>query len=926
MLNRRFSILIFSFIACCLLPTVNCFASHNRAGVITYKWVSGNTYKFTVETCTSIEPGVEADRPFIEILWGDGEKDTLYRENGPDDDSDGIPDGEEIIEDKVKYNLYTDTHTFPGPGIYTISFLDPNRNGGVINMPDSYNTPFYVESVLMIDPCIDPNNSPQLICKDDSAIACCDLETACVNQIYMFSPSVYDLDGDSLSYKLIACKEDIGVPITGYKFPGDVPPGSDFTINPVTGNVLWDTPKLIGEYNIAILIEEWRKDVCTGNTIKIGKITWDIQINVLDCANNPPEIEDLENICVEAGDTIYFTITATDPPYINPSDTTDTFPANEITLTASGEPFLLSISPAVFTPPLTPLTTVTGEFYWETACPHVRQQNYQVEFKAKDDNSQAELVDIETIQITIVGPAPKNPQVFPIGNSLQLSWDQSLCPEAIGYRVYRRNGFYGFIPDSCETGVPSYTGYSLITNISGLINTTYLDDNNGAGLIHGVEYCYMVIARYPDGAESYASVEFCAKLIKDVPVITHVSVGVTDINSGVDTVIWSVPTELDDSIQYPGPYHYKIYSSADFTSAGTLIGSTPTNSVLELTDTFFVDKIMLNTKDTPHSYKIKLYSGSDLVGPTHVASSVFLSASPSDNQLELTWEENVPWTNTEYVVYKFNDSSSSFEILDTVNTQSFIVTGLDNAKEYCFYVKSIGAYSSAGLINPIINFSQELCAVPVDTTPPCAPTLSLIPDCENIENFLIWNNPNNSCADDVVQYNIYYTPVLGGDLEFIQTVYNASDTTLHWTPIGISSIAGCYAITAVDSLITYSFGTIQNESALSDTVCVDNCPFYELPNVFSPDGNYKNDKFIPFPYMYVESIDIKIFNRWGQLMFKTTDPDINWDGKNRRNNEDCTEGVYFYICKVNAIRLEGTQTFVLKGFVHLLRGEYPDTE
>ena len=92
--------------------------------------------------------------------------------------------------------------------------------------------------------------------------------------------------------------------------------------------------------------------------------------------------------------------------------------------------------------------------------------------------------------------------------------------------------------------------------------------------------------------------------------------------------------------------------------------------------------------------------------------------------------------------------------------------------------------------------------------------------------------------------------------------------------------------------------------------------------MFSPDESGINDNFTPFdPYCFVESIDIKIYNRWGQLMFETTDPDINWDGKNQDNNKDCTEGVYFYICHVNEIRLSGIETRVLKGFIHILRNE-----
>ncbi len=152
-------------------------------------------------------------------------------------------------------------------------------------------------------------------------------------------------------------------------------------------------------------------------------------------------------------------------------------------------------------------------------------------------------------------------------------------------------------------------------------------------------------------------------------------------------------------------------------------------------------------------------------------------------------------------------------------------------------------------------------------------------------------------------------------MEVIQIFSASQDTSV--TLSGLTSIAGCYSITALDSF--------QNESILSDSVCVDNCPFYSLPNVFSPDGNQVNDKFIPFPYRFVDKIDLIIYNRWGMKVFESSDPDINWDGNYFKNSEPCSEGVYYYICNVDIIKLRGIETITLKGFVHLLRGSKVNT-
>ena len=166
-------------------------------------------------------------------------------------------------------------------------------------------------------------------------------------------------------------------------------------------------------------------------------------------------------------------------------------------------------------------------------------------------------------------------------------------------------------------------------------------------------------------------------------------------------------------------------------------------------------------------------------------------------------------------------------------------------------------------------------------------------------------------TDDVVSYNIYYSPVEGGEFELIETITNSLITEYNHKPdLGI---AGCYAVTAVDSFF--------NESAFSNIVCVDNCPIYELPNVFTPNNDGANDLYTPFPYCFVESIELTIFNRWGEVVFETNNPDIVWEGKNLKG-EDLSEGVYHYTCRVYEQRVSGIvpRMEILSGFIQLIRG------
>jgi len=79
--------------------------------------------------------------------------------------------------------------------------------------------------------------------------------------------------------------------------------------------------------------------------------------------------------------------------------------------------------------------------------------------------------------------------------------------------------------------------------------------------------------------------------------------------------------------------------------------------------------------------------------------------------------------------------------------------------------------------------------------------------------------------------------------------------------------------------------------------------------------------FKPFPYRFIDRIELKIFNRWGGLVYETNDPDINWDGTNLEG-KNLKDGVYFYVCRVFETRVIGIveQTDLLEGPIHIIRG------
>ena len=87
-----------------------------------------------------------------------------------------------------------------------------------------------------------------------------------------------------------------------------------------------------------------------------------------------------------------------------------------------------------------------------------------------------------------------------------------------------------------------------------------------------------------------------------------------------------------------------------------------------------------------------------------------------------------------------------------------------------------------------------------------------------------------------------------------------------------------------------------------------------MPSAFTPNGDEHNDKFNMIFQPLMQSMDLQIYNRWGQLIYETTDIKSGWDGT--FNGEPQPIGVYTYI--VSATFNDG-RTATKQGNVTLLR-------
>lgn len=926
-------------------------ATHIRAGEIIAQLIDcqSNTYRISLIGYTDTGSTV---------LFGGGEMDFGDGSNLQRFEA-GNPDVFQDLGDEVALNIFYVNHTFPGPGTYTIRYREFNRNASIANMDNSVNTPFYIETKITIDPFFGCNNTPILLNPP--------LDRACVGKTFYHNPGGWDIDGDSLSYEIVVNKQDIDVPVANYRLPnvydmsanpnattedGSGPP--TYTLDPVTGDLVWDAPGTEDEYNIAFIIKEWRYIPETDEWIELGYVTRDMQILVFECDNERPELTIPEDTCVEAGTLLKETITADDKD------------GNPVTIESFGGPYEFPSSPATYTPqpddPINPQPVPASiEFSWQTNCSHVRNRSYKITFKAKDspDNNQApSLVDFKTWEVTVVGPPPEGLlATSQTGRSVELDWDQYICEANAGsMQVWRRVDSYEFEPDNCEVGMPEYAGYELIATVP-IDQTSYLDMGGPEGLSYGATYCYRLVAVYklPAGGESYVSDEACVTIEEDKerfgPVITRVSVLDTDPDNGTIGLEWTSPFEVDPAI-FPPPYTYDIYRFSDQT--GNKLDGGP----FTVSDTTYIDA-GINTQINQISYRIVAFDANDnLIDTSAVASSVKLDGNSMVNSLELNWNANVPWSNNTQVYpyhYIFRDHTNSadeneFNLIDSVDVNMYGFNYLDSGQVngvtldentvYRYYVTTQGAYGNPKIYEPLINDSQILQLQPNDTIRPCVEILLNLDeiyaknDCRqfvsdkacNFDSYyhdLSWSinkeeHEGEPCAADLTYYEIWFSEDCSDD--GYKLVGETPNT--NYIHENLDSYKGCYKIRVIDRS--------GNSSDFSDVISFDNCPYYELPNIFTPNNDGYNDVFQAFNFpldkcpRFVESVILHVYNRWGKEIFTGSSEGensilINWDG---RTNDGAvvSTGVYYYEAEVVFDTIDpGKRVDHVTGWVQILR-------
>lgn len=167
---------------------------------------------------------------------------------------------------------------------------------------------------------------------------------------------------------------------------------------------------------------------------------------------------------------------------------------------------------------------------------------------------------------------------------------------------------------------------------------------------------------------------------------------------------------------------------------------------------------------------------------------------------------------------------------------------------------------------------------------------------------IIYTIPGNCGDSDTITIDVNSNPII--ILSPNVTISYGSSTELvasgggsyNWSPPTDLTCTNC-DITNASPLETTTYCVEVSLNSCVDTACVTvtidlDCGEVYIPNAFSPNGDTENDLVCVFGNC-IASMNLVIYDRWGEKVFESTSTDVCWDGNYR--NKPLNSGVYVYV-------------------------------
>jgi gliding motility-associated-like protein len=454
--------------------------------------------------------------------------------------------------------------------------------------------------------------------------------------------------------------------------------------------------------------------------------------------------------------------------------------------------------------------------------------------------------------------------------NIEISWYPSSSTNVVGYYVYQYNSTKGT--------------WDIIDTVWGINNTNFNYTKGSAGTA-SQSYC---IAAF-DSCGNVSPLDQAEHTIYLVQTPNHCA--------QKNTLSWNKYVNL-----IPGVGKYNIYVSVNgnpwkllASDTGTTYTQTGLNSVETLC--YYVQVVGAKDPNITASSNIVCYQ---ITVPPPPKFSYLRTATVINNstQNQVFWYVDTGAGIADYLVERLNAKGDYTQIgvvaaTNAVNYNYIDPSANPNDQSYTYKV-----------------FSQDSCDYIRDSTN-IGQTMFLTAVGDNAgTNILTWNDYAD-WANKVSHYEIYrdedhgpYTLIHAGVMANGTETYTDNVSQI----ITGQGVFGYY-IVAFENPPPYPFV----DSSVSNIAEAYQDPRLYVPNAFNPKG--VNKVFIPVGvFVDLQNYDFTIYDRWGQLLFETSDPTTGWDGT--FHGRLVEEGVYVYRIQYTSSKGE---YFTQRGWVMMLK-------
>jgi gliding motility-associated-like protein len=319
-----------------------------------------------------------------------------------------------------------------------------------------------------------------------------------------------------------------------------------------------------------------------------------------------------------------------------------------------------------------------------------------------------------------------------------------------------------------------------------------------------------------------------------------------------------------------------------------------------------------------------------LVGNTNGTAIEFIWSSSSnllDTLNSSLLDSSLNLTNPQSGYYFFSATNGVCSLLDSVEID-FTTISIELSAIDSICAGDLSTVVATNL-NPTVSLSYSWSPSSIIPIPSTSNTVSVLPTFS--QNVYVTATANGCVVDDSIFINVSAIDplsVIASASQYIVapgttvTLFGAPSGLLSysWSPItGLSNADLQQTNAVIDETTNYTLTVSDGICTRSDTVevkvyeiiCED--PYVFIPNAFSPNGDNNNDVLF-VRGLFIEIMIFRVFDRWGEMVFESSDPAIGWDGTFR--NKKLDPDVYDYYLDVTCI---GGLKSISKGNVTLMK-------